>query len=1114
MKSIFTFKLLLMAVLALAGVSLNGQTNASILGIVTDEAGSSLPGATVVARHEPSGSIFGTTTREDGRYNLPNVRIGGPYTITATYSGFEARSEKDIFLSLGQSFRLNFKMKESSTTLAEILVIAETNSTMNGHKTGASSNIKGEALTSLPTISRSLNDFLRLTPQGRSSSVASTTGSSISFAGQDSRFNNLTIDGSIFNNSFGLAGAPGGQTASTPISLDAIDEIQVNLAPYDVRLGGFTGAGINAVTKSGTNTTSGTAFVNFRNQGFSGKKAGDIEIVRNDFDVKQFGLSIGGALKKDKIFYFANFESEIRTDPATTFRAFRDTISTPVSDPNVSRVKASDLDDLSTFLRDKFGYETGAYEDYSLATSSYKGLVKLDWNINSTHRAAFRYNQLRSSRDVLTSNSGVVSGNRNGNQFGLNFESANYKVSNDIYSAIAELNSAFGSKWSNQFQVGFTANRDYRSSTSAIFPLVDIQSGGATYTSFGYEPFTPNNKLNTNTFQIKDDVSFYLGNHTLTAGVNLEAFRFENTFTPRYYGHFTFSSIDDFKKAANGDSTGLRRFFQTYSALPGGELPVAITKAMMPGAYLQDEFDLWKNFRVTAGLRIDIPILNDSTALRNPKVDALTFRDWDFSRVDRVQYSTNDLPEPQIMWSPRVGFNWDVLGNRTLQVRGGTGIFTGRPAFVWISNQIGGNGVLTGTTSIDNTNTKAYPFSADVTKNIPANPTAPSSYALALTDKNFKFPQVWRTNLAVDYKLPLNLVATVEGIYTSNINDVLYINANLEGSAGVFNGPDTRPYWPGQLKTSGTDKNIANRVNDAVTEAIVLKNSQGGTYKSLTLQLERPIKKGWGGKIAYNFAEAKDYATAGSIASSSWASTKTRLGNNHPLLTFSDNDQRHRFIAGGSYKIKEGKQTATTISLFLQSGNQSRISFNYNGDYNGDQIADNDQLFIPNQATDLSYTTLQRIFTAADGKKDTIKINGATQATALQALIDGDEYLASRKGGYTDRNGLLLGWLTTVDLTIQQDFYLKVKEKTHTFQLRADFYNFGNLLNSEWGRRDIITTTNFVAATGRTNADGIPLVQFGVIADDKTYKPATTIRTKGATLTDVWQMQIGLRYIF
>lgn len=1113
MNRYFTFKLLLLTVGMLTGLSVFGQTNASIFGIVSDEKGDVLPGATVVAKHEPSGSVFGTTTREDGRYNLPNVRIGGPYTITASYTGFEPKVESGITLSLGQALRLNIKVKESSAMISEIVVVAETNATLNSSKTGAGSNIKGEALTTLPSLSRSLNDFLRLTPQGRSSSVASTTGSAISFAGQDSRFNNLTIDGSIFNNSFGLAGSPAGQTASTPISLDAIDEIQVNLAPYDVRLGGFTGAGVNAVTKSGDNTQKSTAFFNRRNQNMTGKKAGDVDIVRNDFKVSQFGFSTGGAIKKDKFFYFANFESEVRTDPATSFVAYRDEATTPKANGNVSRVTAADLDDLSAFLKSKYGYETGKYEGYSLQTTSFKTLFKFDYNINKTHRASFRYNQLRSYRDVLASNSSVVSGNRNGNQDALNFQNSNYRINNDIYSGILELNSVFGSKLSNQFQVGFTANRDYRSSNSTPFPTVDILSGGKTYTTFGYEPFTMNNVLNTNTFQIKDDVSFYLGRHTLTTGANFEAFRFENTFTPRYYGHYSFNSVADFKAAANGDSTGIRRYFLTYSALENAKLPVAVTKAVMPGAYIQDEFDLFKNFKLTVGLRVDVPIFGN-TALNNPRVDTMTFLNWDFGRNTAEQYKTDALPKTQIMWSPRLGFNYDVLGNRSLQIRGGSGIFTGRPAFVWISNQVGNNGILTGAINVDNTNSKKYPFSADVTQNIPANATVPSSFGLALSDQNFKFPQVWRTNLGIDVKLPMNFVATVEGIYSSNINDMLFINANQEGPAGNFAGPDARPYYPGYTKSSSTDKNNANRKNDAVTDAILLKNSQGGKYFSGTFQVERPVKNGWGLKAAYNFAQAKDYMTGGSIAFSSWNDNKSINGNNNPDLTYSDNDQRHRIIVGGSYKIKETRFTSTTISLFVQSGNQGRSSLVYNGDYNGDQTNNNDLLFVPAAATDLSYNTLSRIFNNTDGSKDTVRVFGATQATALQSLIDGDDYLSTRKGKYAERNGLLLNWLTTVDMTIAQDFTFKIQGKQQGFQIRADIYNIGNMLNSAWGVRDVITSSNFVTAASRNDANGVPLVSFGSIGDDRQYTAPKTIRGKGASLSDVWQAQVGLRYFF
>ncbi|MFZ9526417.1 MAG: carboxypeptidase regulatory-like domain-containing protein, partial [Schleiferiaceae bacterium] len=593
-------------VLSLASVVASAQnvTTASINGRVVNESGQQVNDAKVVVTHQPTGSRYTAVTDNSGRYALDGLRIGGPYVVAVT-SGVGNEELGGVYLSLGQTLRLNVTVGVKTTTLNDVDVVATKNEIMNSQRTGAATNVKVEALNTLPTFSRSLNDFTRLTPQSRPSSVASTAGSGVSFAGADSRFNNLTVDGSIFNNSFGLASGPGGQTNAAPISLDAIEEVQVNIAPYDVRQGGFTGAGVNAITRSGGNDVSASVFYNTRNQNFRGDTVTYLDkdgnrtgspLVINDFAVNQFGFRVGGPIKKDKIFFFVNAESERRVDPATLFTANN---GDGVTDLNETRVLRSDLEDVRNLLINKFNYNPGEFENYSNQTSSDKVLAKLDFNINDKNKAWIRMNYLQSSRDVLSSNSGVVSGNRNGTVDALNFQGTNYVINNDIYSAIGELNTRISNKMSNQFQMGFTANRDYRSSRATggrydngVFPLVDIMQDGRTYMSFGYEPFTPNNILNTNTFQLQNNLTYYNGNHTITAGLNFEAFKFENTFTPTYYGQYVFNSLQDFKDMVNQapgyDTIELRRYALTYSALEGGALPTATTRVMMPGAYLQD----------------------------------------------------------------------------------------------------------------------------------------------------------------------------------------------------------------------------------------------------------------------------------------------------------------------------------------------------------------------------------------------------------------------------------------------------------------------------------------------------------------------------------------------
>lgn len=1100
----FAFTLLCMSTMQ---VSAQGVTTSSITGIILDAKGAAVPFAVVTAKHEPSGSIYGIETSEDGRFTLPAVRIGGPYTITVQMSGLKMKDPtvgQNIFLSLGESYNIKTTLVEESTILEAVIVTGDRNGIINGSKNGTGTNIDKQMLSSMPTLSRSFNDIIRLTPQGKSSSVASTAGTGLSFSGQDSRANNLTIDGSLFNNTFGLASGNGGQTNSQPISLDAIDQIQINIAPFDVRQAGFTGAGINAVTKSGTNNLYVNGFYNMRNESYVGNKADTSTLTVNKFDVKQYGISIGGPIIKNKLFFFANYEGERRSDPQL-ITANRNTGGANEN----KRVNASALDSLSAFLQQKYNYSTGAYDNYNYATASDKALLKLDWNIDNSNHASFRVNFLNSKRDVGTSNSGVVSGSRNGSvSSGIDFQNTNYIINNDIYSGIFELNSIISRKLSNNFQVGYTYNRDYRNSGGGIFPLVDIQNGASdpnTLVSFGYEPFTLDNILYTTTVQVKDDVSFYLKNHTITAGVAFQAYQFENSFKPRGQGQYTYSSLADFYAAANGSTTVIpKQFFQTTPGPGLTDIPFAITKAYQPGIYIQDEFkSLQDRLRVTAGLRIDVPIFGNSTAIQNTEAAGFNFID---GYGNPVKFNTGDLPTTQYLFSPRLGFNLDVLGDKTLQLRGGSGLFTGFPPFVFLSNAVSNNGVSQGQTLISG---KYVPFSPDVRANLPTNASALLTYNLATVDPNFKWPQTWRSNLGVDFKLPFGVIGTVEGIFSKVVNNVNYYNANQALPKGAYTASsgenDNRPYFGIQKPANTAARDSLNRVNYKITDNTVLNNTDQGYSFSVTTKLEKPFKNSnWYAMLAYNYAVAKDLFSAGSIANSSWTGFPSVNGNNRPDLSLSDNDLRQRIIGAFSYNIPEGKFASTLVSLFMQSSPLGNASFAVAGDLNGDGLTANDLMYVPNNANNLQFANA-----TINGK--TVDI--ATQKAALETFISNNDYLTSRRGQYAERNGWVLPFLTTFDLTIAQNFYVSVKEKKNTIQVRMDMYNVGNFINNSWG-----VGNNFLTS---------PL-QFNKY-DAATNQPVYTLRTAyfnsanqfpaspvavRATLADVWQLQLGVRYIF
>jgi Carboxypeptidase regulatory-like domain len=533
--------LLLLSLVAVASAAAfaQGVTTSSIVGKVTDQAGAGLPGANIVATHTPSGTTYGTTSVTDGRFTIPAMRIGGPYTVKVSFVGYQEKTITDVYLSLGSATNINVQLNEQATELGEVIVSGAKGDIFSSDRTGAATNINKQTLSTMPTISRSINDFTRLTPQANGRS----------FVGSDARFNNITIDGSYFNNSFGLADQPGGRTGSTPVSLDAIEEVQVNIAPFDVRQAGFVGAGVNAVTRSGTNEFSGSAFYNLRNESFVGDEAKGKDVITNNFNVTQAGFRLGGPIIKDKLFFFANAEVERRTDPGTNFRA--NTGGEPVTG-NVTRVLESDLDALSKYMVDNFGYVTGPYQGYDNETKSDKYLIKFDYNISQNHKLSVRYNYLNSETDVLASNSSSLGfGNRRSNLQALNYQNTNYIQTEKIQSVIGELNSRFGNKISNQIIAGYTYQNEDRASRGDFFPLVEIQNAGTTYITMGFEPFTPNNKLNYKTYQFQDNLTYYMDKHTITAGVNFERFEYENVFFPGSQSVYVYNSLADFYTDAN-----------------------------------------------------------------------------------------------------------------------------------------------------------------------------------------------------------------------------------------------------------------------------------------------------------------------------------------------------------------------------------------------------------------------------------------------------------------------------------------------------------------------------------------------------------------------------------
>lgn len=962
------------------------ETTSEIVGVISDPNGA-VSNATITALHHPTGTKYITTSRKDGRYNLPNLRVGGPYSLTISFVGYKTETRDSIILILGQEYNADFKLTPDAQQMQEVVVTAaRQDRVFNSNRTGSQEIINRTQIERLPTINRSLQDFTRLAPSSNG----------LSFGGRNNLYNNVTVDGANFNNAFGLSSTLGGQTNSQPISIDAIEQIQVNISPYDVRQGGFSGAGINSVTRSGTNQYKGSVYTYIRTPGLLGYNVRTVKVPKGDFSYNLSGASVGGPLIKNKLFFFVSAEREKLDQPATTLVANK---PGQTAVPGISSQAIADtLDALKAFLISKFGYDPGSYQGYNYATQSDKITARIDYNISSKHTLTVKYNYLKSFRDQPASNSGAV-GSRQPSNTGLPFSGNGYRINNNFNIFIGELNSRFSSKFSNKFQVGYTALRDFRASlASGNFPLVDILNGqGSTYTSFGYEPFTYNNLLNTNIFQVSDIASLYLGKHELTLGTQNYKKDFKNGFAPNYEGLFIFNSLADFYNSVNNGAANSRTYLLSYSLTKDGSFPFALIGATEVGVFAQDKWRLKDNFTLTYGLRFDMPIFQNKFE-SNPNVPALTFRDG-------KHYDVGQKPGTNALVSPRLGFNWDVFKNQRTQVRGGIGTFSGPPPFVWISNQASNNGVQFGSISTSNN-----AFKADINAYRPSSGAANTSYNLVLTDKDFKYPQVLKTSVAVDQKLFANIIATVEYSYSKDINAVNFENVNLPTTGTPLVGPDNRLRFSSTKIYSGAGG--ASVTNPNISSAILMKNYSKGYGHVLTLQFQRATKNLYT-SIAYTYSDVKTLNDGGSIAASMWRDRPVSNDPNAAELGRPNFYQPHRVIAQASYKIEYAKHFATSIGLVFEAAPSpistvfpltSSGSYTYSGDVNNDGTGgNNDLIYIPRNQSEI---VLVPVNTGGGTITDT---RTPTQIwNQLNNFINQDPYLSKHRGEVAERNAVTM----------------------------------------------------------------------------------------------------------
>ncbi|TAF32487.1 MAG: hypothetical protein EAZ57_08740 [Cytophagales bacterium] len=1093
MKGFYSILLLLLLAIGITPrASAQGTTTATLSGTVIDKAGETLPGATVLAVHEPTGSRFGVLTGSDGGFYIPNMNVGGPYTVTVSFTGYETQKKSDVYMSLGQNLKLNFDLAEQATELDGVVVTYK-REIMDGTQTGATTVIDEKSISSLPTVSRDLNDFARLTPQAKI-----TDRGGLSIAGMNQRFNSIFIDGAVNNDVFGLSdqGTNGGQTGISPISVDAIEQMQVVIAPYDVKLGGFAGGGINAVTRSGSNKLEGSAYYLFRNEGLAGKTPTDLEDFERkslaNFSSQTYGFRLGGPIIKNKLFFFVN--AEIQNDE--TPQPFDFNTYNP-GDSIAGRAKRADVDKLISTLKDKYNYDPGIFDNNTRSLEGQKFLIRLDYNLSDKHKLSFRHSYTRGVATLpLASNANTLNFTNNGQFF-----------PSTTNSSALELKSNFGSKASNNLILGFTRVVDDRDPLGKDFPSIIINEGNRGSIRVGSEAFSSANQLKQSVFTLTNNFNLYKGRHTLTFGTHNEFYQIYNLFIGQNYGEYVYNRLSDFQNGRPANE--FNRSFSLVDGVTGdGSDAAAKFSAAQLGLYVQDEFQVNDKLKLTAGVRLDMPMF-----FSQPEEDKY-FNDSTIAKIEAAGYDMFDaksgqMPTVQLMFAPRIGFNYDVKGDGTLQIRGGVGLFTSRVPFVWPAGMYTNNGLTIGRAQRLLRNAKTAADSSNLVFDPATNRFDPdlssavrSSGQMDLFAKNFKYPQVLRASIAADYKLPWDVVATAELIYTKVLNNVLYYNYNIKPSTKNLGGDsiaDSRPLF-----------NRGDLIDRRYQGIYVGTNTNEGSTLNFTASLQKTFDNGFFASLAYTFGNAMSiYDGTSSQNSSQWRGVNSIDGRNNVPNGISDFDLGHRVVGAISYRLAYAKYFATTISLFYtgQSGDRFSYIYNDNGNLTNEDSRERSLIWVPESKDQIRFSKLS-------GGKVVLLTESESDAmwNELNAFIENDKYLKGRRGDYAERNGARLPFVSIMDLRLLQDFYVTVNEKKHTLQLSFDVFNFTNMLNKDWGRRyfaqdgqvELIDFVGFVPGSTKS----VPTYSF--------KKPVTdpwAIDDSGTT-SSRWQAQLGVRYTF
>lgn len=1089
-------KLFLLMLSIFACCAANAQvTTSGMNGTVVDQNGQPLVGATVIAVHTPSGTQYGAVTDKNGNYNLQGLRTGGPYSVTFSFVGYQSVEFPGLMLSLGQTLKRDAFLKDSQELEAVVIKADGKNSSMNVNRAGAVTSISNEQIELMPTVNRSMNDIMKLTPQ------ASSTTSGLAIGGGNYRQSYVTVDGAAFNNMFGIGGnLPAG---GSPISLDALEQVSVSVTPFDVRQSGFTGGAINAVTKSGTNDLKVSAYLYSKSDQLQGDKYDGGKLSLSEMRDNTLGFSIGAPIIKNKLFVFANFEREWNTTPGNSRLARTNDTGEFGGNTQYNRPTASKLDEMSQFLIDTYGYNPGAYQNYSVKTPGYKLMARVDWNINRNHalnvrfsRTQNKYSSAPSSSISPLSASYTYDRDNYGrtSNYAMYFQNSRYYQEQNFTSVAAELNSRFlDSRLTNTLRYTYSHQYEPRSYDGGIFPTVDIleptdKGVNALYASFGLDPFTEGNLREVSTHIVTDEIGYTIGKNRLVAGLQFEHDLTTNGYLQGGAGYYVYESWDDFKndkaplafRIAHGNNDALSQAFPQFTY-------------MQYSIYLQDEINFSERFKATVGLRFEVPVY--------PSISDNENKDFTRAFADYGGYKTSDMPKARLSVAPRVGFNWDMTGERKYILRGGTGIFTGRLPFVWLVSVAGNSNCIQNGLTLyrdDEHRTKDMPSFhtnvGDMLKDVYGGTYQKQDLAAntqpTILDKKLKMPSTWKTSLALDLKLPGDVNLNIEGIYNKDINSVTVTKLGMvekEGGIQLPGEPEARVYWNSQ--------NIKNKDGETINPYLITNTDDvDGYYASISAQLSKTWGFGLSVMAAYTYSSAKNVidGIGDQVTSAFSTNTFNKNGSNVPETGFASYVSPHRILLNVGYRLAN-KNGASNFGLYYEAsqlgyiGSYSYSRYSYtmyvqSGKYQNAVTNDRgavNLLYIPTRSelNDMPFTS--------DENKE-----------AFWNFIQKDSYLSEHVGEYSKRGGAVMPWYHTLNFRFSQDFYINVKGKRNTISLGLDVTNLANMLNRDWGNIKRMNSSSILAWDGSNYTFTAP----------KWSKYASTVST--------WSAMFSIRYTF